>query len=122
LRNEPFSFFGGAFLILYERILRIAINGSALCIFIEVRLVFHLESKESERLEQGLLTLNGWFPGTTIQVLLLSVNHLPEHAMNLAAATAFVRLCPLRTVLIGPGIHLPQLTRRHYSMAARPIT
>jgi len=51
-----------------------------------------------------------------------AVYHLPGGAVVLAAEDAFGQFCPSRTVLIGPGILLTQLTWRRYSMAARPVS
>lgn len=57
------------------------------------------------------LTLIGWFPETTTPALPLSVNYLPDDVVILAAAAAFRKLRPSRTVDIGSDIHLVQSLR-----------
>jgi len=53
-----------------------------------------------------LLTLHGWFPRTTAPLLLPSVNHFQAVKPTLATAGNFGNMCSLRTVVIGPVIHL----------------
>ena len=57
------------------------------------------------------ITLNGWFPGTTTPSLPLSVNHLSDGVVILAAAAAFRQLRPSRKVDIGSDIHLVRSLR-----------
>lgn len=52
------------------------------------------------------ITLHGWFPRTTVPLMVLSVNHLHAAKPTLATADAFGDMCSLRTVVIGPVIHL----------------
>jgi len=58
-----------------------------------------------------LLTLYWMVPRTTAPLLLPSVNH--SHAVRtiIVSAGAFGAMCPLRTVVIGPVIHLQPLLR-----------
>ena len=49
--------------------------------------------------------------GATNAYWLVSVNHLHESILILAAANAFGRLCSPRTVVTGPSIHLWRLLR-----------
>ena len=58
-----------------------------------------------------MLTLIGWFPGTTTPALPLSVNYLADGVVILAAAAAFRPLRPSRTVVIGSDIHLVRSLR-----------
>ena len=52
------------------------------------------------------LTLHGWFPRTTVQLMLPSVNHLHAAKPTLATAGAFGNMCSPQTVVIGPVIYL----------------
>ena len=69
-----------------------------------------VNSGSAQSLQVGL-TLNGWFPGTTTPSLPLSVNHLSDGVVILAAAAAFRQLRPSRTVVIGSDIHLVRSLR-----------